>query len=612
MKKTKKVCRLLVAMLIVCFCVLSTKCYTKAEELENLEEESQSVEAAGGSIPIDAAHFPDAQFRRYLQEKCDPDGDGYVNVAEVTEILTGGYYDGDVQDFYGIKSYKGIEYFTELKRLRIGASKLESLDVSRNTKLEALTCMECGLKSLDVSKNTNLKALNVCGNELTRLDLSSNNKLVLLVCPGNKISSLDLSHVPELRFLNANHNDLTSLDLSACKKIVYLDVDYNWMESFDIGYPTYYLLGDVTFCYDMTDPPTKPRENDRRYTYYTDRYVAPFLDVSYHTHIQTYGDSQGVKRNGAMAGTSGKSKRLENIWIKVTGDSELGIQYTTHCQSYGWLPWTSNGEINGTSGESKRLEAIKIQLTGEAKRHYDVYYRVHAQTYGWLGWAKNGAPAGTAGLSKRLEGIQIVVLLKSTPAPRDNYAGVNAAGAPYGNRAFIAKTAGEIVIPGSASTPNVMYKTHVQTYGWQGWKTNGAMSGTTGERKRLEGINIKLANCDYEGGIQYRTHVQTYGWEKDWKSNGAMSGTSGQSKRLEAIQIRLTGEMAAHYDVYYRVHAQTYGWLGWAKNGAEAGTAGLSKRLEGIQIVLVPKGAAAPAVNYGGVVSTNQVSYITR
>ena len=112
--------------------------------------------------------------------------------------------------------------------------------------------------------------------------------------------------------------------------------------------------------------------------------------------------------------------------------------------------------------------------------------------------------------------------------------------------------------------------------------------------KRLEGIKVELRNQSYTGSVQYRTHIQTYGWENGWKSNDAMSGTSGQSKRLEAIQIRLTGEMANHYDVYYRVHAQQFGWLGWAKNGESAGTAGYSYRLEGIEVRLVPKGEAAP------------------
>ena len=80
----------------------------------------------------------------------------------------------------------------------------------------------------------------------------------------------------------------------------------------------------------------------------------------------------------------------------------------------------------------------------------------------------------------------------------------------------------------------------------------------------------------------------------NWVSNGAASGTSGESKRLEAIEIQLTGNAANTYDVYYRVHAQNFGWLDWAKNGTSSGTAGFAYRLEAIQIVLVPKGGAAP------------------
>lgn len=142
-----------------------------------------------------------------------------------------------------------------------------------------------------------------------------------------------------------------------------------------------------------------------------------------------------------------------------------------------------------------------------------------------------------------------------------------------------------------SSSPSISYQTHVQDYGWQSWKSNGEVSGTVGQSKRLEGISIKLSNIN--GSIEYKTHVQDIGWQ-DWKSNGQMSGTSGQSKRLEAIKVKLSGEAANQYDVYYRVHAQDYGWLDWAKNGESAGTEGYSKRLEGIQIVLVKKGGNAP------------------
>ncbi len=306
------------------------------------------------------------------------------------------------------------------------------------------------------------------------------------------------------------------------------------------------------------------------------------VGVDYRTHVQTYG-WQSFVYDGATSGTTGESKRLEGIEIKLgnTGSYDLGVTYRTHIQSYGWeSSWKSNGAMSGTSGQGKRLEAIQIKLTGADADKFDIWYRVHAQSYGWLGWAKNGQEAGTAGQAKRLEGIQILILPKGeTPGGLMGYSYVD-----YGkNSTSTNSTAGL-----------VNYRTHVQTYGWQGYVYDGSISGTSGLAKRLEGINISLGDTGYEGGIRYKTHIQSYGWESEWKQDGAMSGTSGEAKRLEGIRIELYGQVAEHYDVYYRVHAQTYGWLGWAKNGADAGTSGLSKRLEAIQIVILPKGSVAP------------------
>lgn len=140
---------------------------------------------------------------------------------------------------------------------------------------------------------------------------------------------------------------------------------------------------------------------------------------------------------------------------------------------------------------------------------------------------------------------------------------------------------------------NAVYRTHVQNQGWQSWKYNGAMSGTTGQSLRLEGIQIKSESGDYDLGFKYATHVENIGWQAE-KTNGLMSGTSGQSLRLEAIMITLTGADANKFDVYYHVHAQNVGWMGWAKNGAQSGTAGFGYRLEGIEIQVVPKGDPAP------------------
>ena len=128
------------------------------------------------------------------------------------------------------------------------------------------------------------------------------------------------------------------------------------------------------------------------------------------------------------------------------------------------------------------------------------------------------------------------------------------------------------------------------------WKTDGEVSGTYGESKRLEAIYVTLLDNYGDAidpsllGIEYRTHIQGIGWEETFAVNNEMSGTSGQSKRLEAIQIQLTGALSDRYELHYRVHVQSYGWLGWASDGEYAGTSGMSKRLEGIQIVIVPKG----------------------
>lgn len=200
--------------------------------------------------------------------------------------------------------------------------------------------------------------------------------------------------------------------------------------------------------------------------------IAEYYDVIYRTHVQTYGWLDPV-RNGAMSGTTGQSKRLETIeialvkknqqvsatlsyrvhsqsfgWMNeispaegeyntntIAGSVGLGkrleaieidlettgvpggVEYTTHVQSYGWMPTVSDGELSGTTGQSKRVEAISINLTGTISAYYDIYYRVHIQNLGWLDWARNGQRAGTQGVSLRLEAIQIMLVKKGSPAP---------------------------------------------------------------------------------------------------------------------------------------------------------------------------------------------------
>ncbi len=135
-------------------------------------------------------------------------------------------------------------------------------------------------------------------------------------------------------------------------------------------------------------------------------------------------------------------------------------------------------------------------------------------------------------------------------------------------------------------TLGVSYRTHVENIGWQDWKENGVIAGTSGMSYRLEGINIQLIGPSAGLKIKYQVHVENIGWQ-DWKEQGDMAGTSGMSYRLEGIRILLEGN--EDYTVQYRVHVQDIGWQDWKIDGEMAGTSGRSLRLEGIEIKIVPK-----------------------
>ncbi len=274
------------------------------------------------------------------------------------------------------------------------------------------------------------------------------------------------------------------------------------------------------------------------------------VGVTYQAHVQDVGWQRWVS-NEELSGTSGKSKRVEALKIKLeNAPSNAKITYQAHVQDIGWQNWKSNGDLTGTSGKCKRVEGIKIKL--ENMPDYIIQYRVHVQNVGWQDWKSNGEMAGTSGKCLRIEGIQIRILKKTNIG--------------------------------------VSYESHVQDIGWQKPVSNGALSGTSGKSKRVEALKIKLtnapSNAPSNAKISYQAHVQDIGWQA-WKSNGSLAGTSGKSKRVEGIRIKL--ENMPNYTIQYRVHVQNIGWQEWKADGEIAGTSGKSLRIEAIQIRIFEK-----------------------
>ena len=79
-------------------------------------------------------------------------------------------------------------------------------------------------------------------------------------------------------------------------------------------------------------------------------------------HLANFGWEPEVC-DGVMAGTTGQSRRIEALKVRVASAPTTTRVYTqAHVQDVGWQPGVFDGQIAGTTGQSKRLEAVKIQL----------------------------------------------------------------------------------------------------------------------------------------------------------------------------------------------------------------------------------------------------------
>ena len=97
------------------------------------------------------------------------------------------------------------------------------------------------------------------------------------------------------------------------------------------------------------------------------------------------------------------------------------------------------------------------------------------------------------------------------------------------------------------------YQAHIQSIGWQALKYTQSISGTSGQSLRVEAIRIYLTPdivtvtptkggvqclCQYTTKLYYRSRLQDIGWAS-WVGEGQISGTTGQGRRLEGMQIRV-------------------------------------------------------------------------
>lgn len=341
------------------------------------------------------------------------------------------------------------------------------------------------------------------------------------------------------------------------------------------------------------------------------------ISIKYQTHIQNVG-WQNWKKDGEMAGTSGQSLRLEGIKIKLENTEKYSVMYRVHVQNIGWQGWKSDGEMAGTSGQSLRLEAIEIKIVDKIKKGRicvdtaisDTYYgNTSIRISGWKMANVSDTKVKVTVDNKEdvikdenitytirqdvINAVEGYGTIKENPKPGFNFQ-INTSSLSDGKHLInieLVTEDGKVLQTYSKNIVvdrnfHIKYSTHIQGIGWQNYKKDSEMAGTTGQGLRVESIKIEGINLPRGTKLKYQTHIQNIGWQ-DWKENGTISGTTGKSLRLEGIKIKLEG--TSEYSVMYRTHIQNIGWQDWCYDGETAGTIGLSKRMEAIQIKIVPK-----------------------
>ncbi|PHS09692.1 MAG: hypothetical protein COA88_03690 [Kordia sp.] len=121
----------------------------------------------------------------------------------------------------------------------LGSSQLGFLDITQNTVLETLDCINTGLSTIDVTQNIVLDILKVGGNlNLLTLDISQNTNLTELSCYSSGLTDLDVSNNTLLLDLDISNNDITAIDLKQNTLLTAMNAN-------PIGFPSCIQVADA-------------------------------------------------------------------------------------------------------------------------------------------------------------------------------------------------------------------------------------------------------------------------------------------------------------------------------------------------------------------------------
>jgi len=127
------------------------------------------------------------------------------------------------------------------------------------------------------------------------------------------------------------------------------------------------------------------------------------------------------------------------------------------------------------------------------------------------------------------------------------------------------------------------YQTHVAVNGWSQWLEENQVSNPLNQKRDIQAIKLDSSIYKFYYSVYFNDEE---GWSAEVTSPKT-AGTTGQRKSITGLKIRLDETAAKKFDVVYRVHKFDGKWTPWAKNDEELFSGGV--KLNAIQIKLETK-----------------------
>lgn len=233
--------------------------------LKKLTYTAPTGEVEEDKLAINAANFPDANFRKVLTAYSSEKVKNVpvlteADIAKITD-LGNEKTDGskvEAENLAKVVNFKGIEKLTALKSLTLtntqrnfkaldlsenaaltfvdvsGCTNLADLKLPETAAIETLLLQKTAITAVDVSKYTGLKVLNVSDTKLTALNVSTNTELETLALKNVKVNELYVADNTKLKTLDAANCGLTKIDVSANTLLEDLDVSGNSLITLDL------------------------------------------------------------------------------------------------------------------------------------------------------------------------------------------------------------------------------------------------------------------------------------------------------------------------------------------------------------------------------------------